>query len=95
MGDKIQITGEAPGLNGMYTSGSQTIAISGNYVLPAGTYLIDSAANIEIQRTTDGTTWVQSNVPGNGGFVISDGSNIRLLNTSTSAAVTAYWAKYN
>lgn len=63
---------------------SEVIAASGNYVLPVGAYLVELNAHVQIEYSTDGgTTWRAMTPLGTGGFVISDGTNVRLLADAT------------
>lgn len=70
---------------------TETIAKSGNFVIPKGDWLIaaDSASDYKIQFLKPGTsTWVDIYPAGTGGYVISDGVSFRALNTDSSNATT-------
>lgn len=72
---------------------SQTIAVSGNYIIPKGSWILfnDAAglASLQVQSNETTPTWtnVRTNTQGIGGFVRSDGVNVRILNTSGAATV--------
>ena len=70
---------------------SQSIAKSDNFLIPKGSWLIaaDSASDYKIQHKKKGTsTWIDIYPAGTGGMVISDGANMRALNTDAANAAT-------
>lgn len=70
---------------------NETIAKSANFVFPKGCWLVaaDTASDYKIQHKKRGTsTWVDIYPAGTGGIVISDGANMRALNTDASNAAT-------
>ena len=81
--DSGQVTLGAPG--SLYTP-MQTEAFAtggGNFVLPAGIWMILPTANVTIEICTDGdTAWSTLITANYGGTVISDGYNIRLSSST-------------
>ena len=70
---------------------NETIAKSANFVFPKGCWLVagDTASDYKIQHKKKGTsTWVDIYPAGTGGMVISDGANMRALNTDAANATT-------
>ena len=59
-------------------------------VVPKGVYLTHLATNTRAEYSPDGSTWRVLFVAGSGGLLISDGSNVRLYNTSTASAEISY-----
>jgi hypothetical protein len=72
------------------TRGSSTIATVTTYVLPAGIWTLVSAVGITLE-VHDGTTWQYNSSEATGTF-ISDGTNVRLYN-STGGTLTYYYLK--
>ena len=70
------------------TVSSVSIAAGGTYTVPKGVYWLseNSAVNVEFY---DGSAW-QLAISGKGGVIISDGTNVRLVNTDTANAQTVY-----
>ena len=61
----------------------------GNTAIPAGVYVAFPSANIAIQATPDnGVTWTTVIAKNAGGWVISDGVNVRLSNDAAANANT-------
>jgi len=59
-----------------------TVTAGGTYTVPKGVYLVSLGANTKVEYSPDGgTTWRTLIPAGQGGVVISDGSNVRLNNT--------------
>jgi hypothetical protein len=61
---------------------SVSVPVSSSVVVPEGYGFISLSALIEIEIRNSLGTWVS--LPGVSGFVISDGSNLRVKNTSSS-----------
>ena len=62
----------------------------GNTVVPAGVYVAFPSANIAIQATPDnGSTWTTVIAKNTGGWVISDGVNVRFSNDAAASANTS------
>lgn len=78
--------GALPGATDGYFGAAiaSVIAISGNSVIPIGMYavVVDVSGQIEVQ--TAAGTWVALAPIASGGFVFSDGANVRVLNTSAT-----------
>lgn len=73
-------------------TGSQSIAKSGSWTVPRGVYMFgvtQSFFNIQVRV---GSTWYSSWDAG--GAVISDGSNLRIINIDTESAYTTYYRKF-
>jgi len=63
------------------------IAAGATYTVPAGLYVISLGANLVLEVSPDGgTTWRQIAA----GLIMSNGTNVRIRNTSGTAASTAY-----
>lgn len=76
--------------------GSQTINYSASYVLPRGVYQFykRSAGVTILLEVKDASTWhAVRDVFLGGGYVASDGTNMRLLNNSEDTNCTVYWRK--
>lgn len=68
---------------------SVTVAISGNSTMPAGDWWVLTTANVSVQVSTDGgTTWSDVYAAAQGGFIRSDGANVRLHNASATLTET-------
>ena len=62
------------------------VAGSGTKVIDKGIYYARGDADVSIQYSTDGgTTWVEVVAAGKAGLIISDGSNVRFKNASTTS----------
>lgn len=83
------------------TTGSQSISDASSWVLPAGVYFcaLPTAAtySMEVQIQVSGTwyyPYTDSDAASNLGFIISDGTNVRIYNNS-GATKTVYYLKWN
>ena len=64
---------------------SITVSAGGVSTIPKGIFLISLAPNTKVEYSPDGgNTWRTLIPAGQGGVVISDGSNVRLKNDGTS-----------
>jgi len=62
-----------------------TVTAGGTYTVPKGVYLVSLGANTSVEYSPDGgTTWRTLIPVGQGGVIISDGSNVRLNNTGSA-----------
>jgi len=62
-----------------------TVTAGETYTVPKGVYLVSLGANTSVEYSPDGgTTWRTLIPVGQGGVVISDGSNVRLNNTGSA-----------
>lgn len=86
--DSGQVTLGAPG--SLYTAmQSEVFGSAGDFVLPAGIWMVLAVANISVQVCTDGdTAWSTYIAADTGGLVVSDGYNVRI---AAGAAATAYY----
>lgn len=79
-----------------WSLGSQSINYGASYVLPRGVYQIyRRSAGVGIfLEVKDASTWYTvGDVFTGGGYVASDGTNMRLLNNSEDTNCTVYWRK--
>lgn len=70
---------------------SNTILASGSLVLPIGWYYIKTDANSKLQVISTGTTWTDHKYGEASSFfgpIWSDGTNMKILNTSGSVSAT-------
>jgi len=67
------------------TESTVTVTAGSTSTVSKGVYLVSLGANTKVQYSPDnGTTWRDLIPAGEGGVVISDGSNVRLNNTGAS-----------
>lgn len=60
------------------------------YVLPAGFWIVEGQANLQVQYSPDsGSTWRILTPTTVGGFFFSDGFNVRLFSTTGTLTVHA------
>jgi hypothetical protein len=79
-----------------WTLGSQAINHGASYVLPRGVYQVykRSAGVSILLEVKDTSTWnTVGDVFTGGGYVASDGTNMRLTNNSDDTNATVYWRK--
>lgn len=68
---------------GSETTYSSISSSSGTQVIPAGAWYVQAVTDVKLQYSPDGgSTWQDLTPTGTGGMVFSDGSNLRLINTS-------------
>ena len=83
--------GSTPGATDAYfdTLLSYTLASAATQVVPVGIYFMLVASTIKAQMQVDssGTNWMDYIAIACGGVIVSDGTNVRLINTSASEAV--------
>jgi len=72
------------------TETSITIAAGDTAVIPAGVYLVSENTAVNIEYTPDGGVTWRVVVSGHGGLIISDGANVRAVNTDTVNPQTIY-----
>ena len=67
------------------TESTVTVTAGSTSTISKGVFLVSLGANTKVEYSPDnGTTWRDLIPAGEGGVVISDGSNVRLNNTGTS-----------
>ena len=67
------------------TESTVTVTAGSTSTISKGVFLVSLGANTKVEYSPDGgTTWRTLIPAGEGGLVISDGSNVRLNNTGTS-----------
>ncbi len=72
------------------TESAVSVGAGATYTVPKGVWLVSLGANTKVEYSPDGgTTWRTLIPAGQGGLIISDGSNVRLNNGGT-AAETSY-----
>lgn len=84
--NKIIVSGEMFG-----TENSQVIVASGNFLIPAGSWIIAAVTGGTIQHQKAGTsTWINVYPANSGGFVVSDGVNMRILDGGSGHTALYY-----
>ena len=90
--NKIILAGAGSNTAGAYYQAVNITAVNtafGNTVIPAGVYVAFPSANIAIQATADnGSNWTTVIAKNTGGWVISDGVNVRFSNDAAANANT-------
>lgn len=78
-----------------WTLGSMAINHGVTYILPKGSYIfyhMNPMVSIILQ-VYDGSTWYTTSTSTHIGTVVSDGTNMRLINASEDTNATVYWRK--
>ena len=78
---------------------SEVILAGGNWVVPAGVYImardteVSSHIGYAALQVFDGATWRGEETAFASGVIISDGTNVRIIETSTTDSVKFYYLK--
>ena len=80
----IAFIGEDPDMNKFGTVVTISVAASGTAFVPAGVYLVGTSTNTI--QFYNGTAWIGA---GTAGYVVSDGTLVRLNNATTAAVVSS------
>jgi hypothetical protein len=76
------------------TYDTKVIAADSYWVVPQGVYTISPAYSSAIKVWT-GSAWAGLGAGDVSGTIISDGSNVRIVNASPSATQTIYYRKFS